>query len=131
MSVLEKLYNLVKTLNMNDDNEEKCYVVSTDFIRKLTDLFLIFIGEKSLTKIPLSNMYRLGKSETLTRLYRTVYIELDYYSPYKNDEEKVTEDIEVLKLGKLSSQKNIDNIEREYDERNQMDISDYRDSGER
>ena len=116
---------------MNDDNEEKCYVVSTDFIRKLTDLFLIFIGEKSLTKIPLSNMYRLGKSETLTRLYRTVYIELDYYSPYKNDEEKVTEDIEVLKLGKLSSQKNIDNIEREYDERNQMDISDYRDSGER
>ena len=29
----------------------------------------------------------------------------------KNDEEKVTEDIEVLKLGKLSSQKNIDNIE--------------------
>ena len=30
----------------------------------------------------------------------------------KNDEEKVTEDIEVLKLGKLSSQKNIDNIEK-------------------
>ena len=29
----------------------------------------------------------------------------------KNDEERVTEDIEVLKLGKLSSQKNIDNIE--------------------
>ena len=30
----------------------------------------------------------------------------------KNDEEKVTEDIEVLKLGKLSLQKNIDNIEK-------------------
>ena len=24
MSVLEQLYNLVKILNMNDDNEEKC-----------------------------------------------------------------------------------------------------------
>ena len=30
----------------------------------------------------------------------------------KNDEEKVTEDIEVLKLGKLSLQKNMDNIEK-------------------
>ena len=34
------------------------------------------------------------------------------YHISKNDEEKVTEDIEVLKLGKLSSQKNIDNIEK-------------------
>ena len=30
----------------------------------------------------------------------------------KTDEEKVTEDIEVLKLGKLSLQKIIDNIEK-------------------
>ena len=30
----------------------------------------------------------------------------------KNDEEKVTEHIDVLKLGKLSSQKHIDNIEK-------------------
>ena len=30
----------------------------------------------------------------------------------KNHEEKVTEDIEVFKLGKLSMQKNIDNIEK-------------------
>ena len=29
-----------------------------------------------------------------------------------NDEEIVTNDIEVLKLGKLGSQKNIDNIEK-------------------
>ena len=28
------------------------------------------------------------------------------------DEETVTEDIEVLKIGKLSSQKNIDNIKK-------------------
>ena len=34
------------------------------------------------------------------------------YQISKNDEEKVTEDIEVLKLWKLSSQKNIDNIEK-------------------
>ena len=43
MSALEKLYNLFKTLNMNNDNEEKCYGVSTDFIRKLADLFFITI----------------------------------------------------------------------------------------
>ena len=30
----------------------------------------------------------------------------------KYDEERLTDDTEVLKLGKLSSQKNIDNIEK-------------------
>ena len=35
----------------------------------------------------------------------------------------MTENIEVLKLGKLSSQKNIDNIEKYYDEKNQMGTS--------
>ena len=49
----------------------------------------------------------------------------------KNDEEKVTEDIEILKLGKLSSQKNKDNIEKESDERNWMDMSDEKYSDER
>ena len=39
MIVIKKLYNLVKALNMNDDNMENCYGVSTDFIRKLTDFF--------------------------------------------------------------------------------------------
>ena len=39
MSALEKIYDLAKTLNMNDHNEEKCYGISTDFIRKMTDLF--------------------------------------------------------------------------------------------
>ena len=34
------------------------------------------------------------------------------YQIGKIDEEKVTEDIEVLKLVKLSLQKNIDNIEK-------------------
>ena len=53
ISVIKKLYNLVKTLNMNDDNEEKCYGVSTDFIIKLRDLFFVTIGEKASTNIPL------------------------------------------------------------------------------
>ena len=39
MGVIKKLYNLVKTFNMNDDNKEKKCGVSTDLIRKLTDLF--------------------------------------------------------------------------------------------
>ena len=37
ISVIEEIYILVKTFNMNDNNGEKCYGVSTDFIRKLTD----------------------------------------------------------------------------------------------
>ena len=44
IGVLEKLYIFFKTLNMNDNNEEKCYVVPTGFIRKLMDFFLITIG---------------------------------------------------------------------------------------
>ena len=82
MSVLEKLYNLVKTLNVNDDNEEKCYGISTDFIRKLTDFFLITIGEKASTNIPLRKINRLRKSATLTRLYGPMYLELDDYPLY-------------------------------------------------
>ena len=46
MSALKKLYKILKTLTINDDNEKKCYGVSTDFIRKLTDLFFVIIGEK-------------------------------------------------------------------------------------
>ena len=84
MSALESLYNLVKKLNMNDDNDEKCYGVSTDFIRKLTDLFFITIGEKASTNIPLSKIYRLRKSATLTRLYGSMCLELDDYLPYSD-----------------------------------------------
>ena len=84
MGVIEKIYNHVKTLNMNDDNEEKCYGVSTDFIRKLTDLFFISIGEKSPTNIPLSKIYRLIISATHTRLYGPMFLELDDYPPYSD-----------------------------------------------
>ena len=61
MSVLDKLYNLVKILNMNDDHKGKCYGVSTDFIRKLNYLFFITIGEKPSTNSPLRKMYRFNK----------------------------------------------------------------------
>ena len=82
MRVLEKLYNLVKTLTINDENEEMCYVFLTDFIRKLTNLFFITIGGNVSTNIPLRKMYRLRKSATLTRLYGPMYLELDDYPPY-------------------------------------------------
>ena len=45
MNVLEKLCLLVRTLDMNYENQEKCYGISTNFIIKLTDLFLVIIGE--------------------------------------------------------------------------------------
>ena len=43
----------------------------------------------------------------------------------------MTDNIEVFKLGKLSSKKNDDNIDKEYYERNRMDMSDEKDSDER
>ena len=58
--------------------------VSTDFIRKSTDLFLIIIGEKYSTNIPLSKIYRLRKSATLTCLYGPMYLHLDDYPPYSD-----------------------------------------------
>ena len=57
MKVLGKFYLLVKTLNMNDNNEENFYGVSAYFIRKLTSFFFIIIGEN----IPLSKIYRFLK----------------------------------------------------------------------
>ena len=57
MNIIEKLYLLVKILNMKYNNDKKCYGISTDSIRKLTDLFFIIIGEKVSTNIPLRKMY--------------------------------------------------------------------------
>ena len=48
-----------------------------------------------------------------------------------NDEEKVTEDIEILKHGKFSSQKKKDYLENKSDEINQRDMSDDNKSDER
>ena len=67
---------------MNDDNEKKCYGVSTDFIRKLTDSFFIAIGKKASTNIPSSKIYRLRKIATLPRLYGPMYLELEDYLQY-------------------------------------------------
>ena len=52
----------------------------------------------------------------------------EWYQISKNDEEKATDVIEVLKLGKLSLQKNIDNAEKYPDKRNRMDMIDDKDS---
>ena len=49
----------------------------------------------------------------------------------KDDEEKVSDYIEVLKLGKLSLQKIIDNVEKKSDKREWMDIINDGESGER
>ena len=48
----------------------------------------------------------------------------------KNDEEIVTDDIEVSKLGK-GTKKNIDNVEKESDERNRMDMIDDKEYDEK
>ena len=48
----------------------------------------------------------------------------------KNDEVKVSDFIEDLKLGKLSLQKNLDNVEKESDKTPLVDISDDKDSSE-
>ena len=84
MSVIEKLYNLVKKLNMNDDNEDKCCGVSTDLIIKLIDLFFITIGEKASTNIFLSKIHCLRKVVTMTHLYGLMYLELEDCTPYSD-----------------------------------------------
>ena len=52
MCALDKLYKLVKTLNINDDSIEKCCGVLTSFIRKLADIFFIIIGENPQQTFP-------------------------------------------------------------------------------
>ena len=73
MIVPDQLYNLDTKLNMNDDNKENIFFgFSTDFIRRLTDLFFITIGEKLSKNIPLRKMYRLRKITTLTPIWTHV-----------------------------------------------------------
>ena len=60
MYVVETFHLLLRTLNMNeDDNEETFYGILTNSIRTLTDLYFMIIGEKSSTNIPLNNKYSL------------------------------------------------------------------------
>ena len=85
-NVIEKLYLLVITLNINDDDkEEKFCDILTKFTRILTDLFSIIIDGKSSTNIPLNKTYYLGKIVTLTFLYGPMYLTLDDYPPYSDE----------------------------------------------
>ena len=70
-------------MNINDDDAENCCGISTDFIRKLTDFFII-IGEKASTNIPLSKMNHLRKCATLACLYGPMYLQLYDYPPYSD-----------------------------------------------
>ena len=76
---------------MNDDNMEKCCGVSTDFIKKLTDFFFIFIGEKASTNTPLSKMYRLRKIAKLKLIYGPMYLKLDDYPQYSDKRSDIFE----------------------------------------
>ena len=83
---------LVRTLNMNDDeNEAKVCGILAKFIRKLKDLFFLIIGGKASTNIPLKKTYYLGKMEKLTCLYGHMYLTLDDYPPYYDKQSKKIE----------------------------------------
>ena len=69
---------------MNDDKTEKCCGVSTDFIRKVMDLFFVIIGEKASKNIPLRKMYCLRKIAKMTCQYVPMYLKLDNYPPYSD-----------------------------------------------
>ena len=55
MSVIEKLNLLLRTLNTNDsENEEKLYGIWPNLSEKMTGFFVIIIGEKASTNLPLN-----------------------------------------------------------------------------
>ena len=77
---------------MNDEeNEEKVFSISTKFIRKLTDLFFLIIGEKASTNIPLNKTYYLRKMARLTCLYVPIYLPMDDYLPYSYKQSDIFE----------------------------------------
>ena len=99
-------------MDMSDDKKyDERYQISKNYEEKVTeDIEVLKLGELS----PQKNMDNIEKySDEIDRIDISddeKYGERDDIS--KNYEEKVTEDIEVLKLGKLSSQKNIDNVDK-------------------
>ena len=70
---------------MNDDNEEKCYGNSTYFIRILIDQLFIIIGEKATKRTLLRKMYCLKRGATLTCVYGPIYLQLDDYPQYSDN----------------------------------------------
>ena len=82
MNVLERLHLLVRTLNMNDNyNEEKVCGISTKLIRKFMDFFIIIIGGKPATNLPLNKAYYLRKMAKKF-LYGPMYLSLHDYPQY-------------------------------------------------
>ena len=65
-----------------DENEAKVCGISTKFIRKITDLFFIVIGEKYWTNLPSNKTHNLIKMGKLTCLYGPMHLPLDDYPPY-------------------------------------------------
>ena len=58
MTIIERIHQLLKILNTNEyDNEEKVYVNSTNFIRKLKYFYFTIIGEKASSNITLAKIY--------------------------------------------------------------------------
>ena len=78
INVIEKFCLLVRTLNMNDDdNDGKVCGISTKFIKTFTNFFFVIIGEKASINILLNKKYYLRKMEKLTFLYWPMYLLLD------------------------------------------------------
>ena len=85
MKFLEKLHLLFRTLNMNDDeNKAKVCGISTNFIRKMIDLFFIIIDQKGSTNIPLNKTYYLNEIVKITLLYGPMHFPSGDYPPYSD-----------------------------------------------
>ena len=85
MNVLDILNLLIRTLNINDDdNEAKVCGILTKFIIKLTDVFFIVIGEKASSNPSLNKTYYLRKMAKLTYPYVPMYLLLYDYPPYSD-----------------------------------------------
>ena len=101
--------------------ENKEYILNTDI--KVLKLI------KLISKIYIDNVDKESDEK--------MWIDISYDKDYdercqigENGEDRLTDDIEVLKLVKLSSKKNIDNIGKEYDEINWKYMSDDKDADE-
>ena len=92
MDVLDIFHLLVRTPNMNDgDKEAKVCGTLTKFIRKLTNLFFLIIGEKFSKNLPLNKTYSLIKMAKLIFLYGPMYLPLYEYPPYPDKQYDIFE----------------------------------------
>ena len=109
---IEKESNERNWMDMSDDKDsDERYQISKKYEEKLTDdIEVLKLGKLSSQK----NRDTIeNESDEINRMHMGDDRDSDERYPIgKNDEERLTDDIEVLKLGKYSSQKNIDNIEK-------------------